>query len=169
MFKQIWAISIFVFILGCSSIFQPSPTSRINPTIAGIDLDIRDLLESSDSFDVYYSGPKYNPSALLFIPSRSQSRLSTAMDWKEVHQKYQVEKLLNKINTRGVSQNDLELWSIVPSDTQEISRQDVLAYIYTSEYANINKQSPGNYTIQSIPEQFSPVYYDPKFDDPYFW
>lgn len=150
-----------VFIVGCATLFDPGPTRRVSPSTAGVELDIPDLRESSQSYRIFYSGPNYNPSAILFIRPQAEEGLETAPGWKEVESKGQLDDLLSRIDIL-----EPKLWSIVPSGRKKTSPADILAYIYTPGYASVRTRSrEGFYLILPVPEQFNPYYYDPVFND----
>ena len=125
-------------------------------------MDIQDLARSKDSYHIFYSGPKYNPSAVLFVLRRAEGQIKTAQGWKEVDNPTLLGDLLSRMDII-----EPKLSTIVPSDQQSPSPKDILAYIYTPGDARVQTRSRGkDYFLQPVPEQFNPVYYDPEFEDP---
>ena len=158
-----WLLLIAILVLsGCQALLQPGPTIRVSPASAGIELDLEELLHSTDAYRILYSGPVYNPSALLFLPREGPVRLEPTRGWKEVEDP-------NKIKGRANSLNELDakLWAIVPSGKTEVCSCDVWGYIYTPGYASVQKMPDSEkYKILPVEEQFNPDYHDHAFPVP---
>ncbi|GEM_PF-3333056 len=160
-YKKYLLILALLFCSGCATLLESGPTRRISPVSAGSGLDIPDLKKSYDCYKVFYSGPKYNPSAILFIHPQGEEGLKTAPGWNKVESQGQLSYLLSKIDILKP-----KLWCIVPSGKEKTSPADIMAYIYTPGYATVQKRPGKNaYLIQPVPKQFNPVYYDPEFND----
>ena len=149
-----------VLCLGSSCMLHTGPTTRIRPSSAGMDLDMEKLQRFKGKYNVHYSGPVYNPSALLFLPRRNQERVELAMGWKTVDTPKELKQL-----QRSMQPTDPELWAIIPRGRrQDASTDRILAYIFTSGYASVQKLPQGEgYRILSLPEQFNHIYHDNRF------
>ncbi|MEF8824200.1 MAG: hypothetical protein V5B78_09395 [Desulfohalobiaceae bacterium] len=151
-----------LFACGCQAVLHTAPTTRVSPGSAGIDLKLRDLQEATDSYSIMYSGPVYNPSALLFLPRKGPERLEPTRRWKDVEDSKKLKHLANRLD-----ELDPRLWAIVPADLEDVSSKDILAYIYTPGYASVQKiPDTDKYKILPVEEQFNPRYHDRVFPFP---
>ena len=156
--KCLLLIAILV-LTGCQALLHPPPTSRVSPASAGIELELKELLHPRDAYRILYSGPVYNPSALLFLPRERAVRLEPTQGWKEVENQKEL-----RSHTNTLEYLDAKLWAIVSSDESGISAGDVWAYIYTPGYASVQKISDSEgYKILPVEEQFNSRYYDREF------
>ena len=162
MLRNIVLMIAVLALCGCQALLQPAPTTRVRPEPAGLGVTMSDLQKQSGDYKTLYSGPVYNPSALLFVPREGQERLEPIGNWDKVegredlkHLKYSMDRL------------DPELWAIVPSGLQKVASEDVLAYIYTQGYASVQKiENTDRYRILPVEEQFNPIYHDRAFPEP---
>ena len=156
--KCLLVIAVLV-LSGCQALLHPPPASRVSPVSAGIELDLKELLHSGDAYRVMYSGPVYNPSALLFLPREGPVRLEPTRGWKEVEDQKQ---LKNHADT--LDELDAKLWAIVAYGETGISSSDVWAYIYTPGYASVQRMPDSEkYKVLPVEEQFNPRYHDQMF------
>ncbi len=160
--KIVWlsvCLAGFVFAVGCASLGQLGKKTQLYPATLGIDISIDQLRQNAQSYDVYYSGPKYNPSAILFVPpDTSGLELRLDKDWKEVAPGPDLGDLFWKIEMGNP--NQVKLWVVVPPDEEMQSAENAMAFIYTKVYASLQTISENTYKLRSIPEQFNPTYHD---------
>ena len=158
-----WLLLIAILVLsGCQALLQPGPTSRVSPASAGIELDLEELLHSTAAYRILYSGPVYNPSALLFLPREGPVRLEPTRGWKEVGNPKQLEGHVDTLEFLGA-----KLRAIIPSDETDVSSGDVWAFIYTPGYASVQRTpEPGKHKILPVEERFNPHYHDRAFPLP---
>ncbi len=155
MYRNLCLAMIGLLLAGCAALTTPDPVDRINPQEAGVVGTVNTLVGSSISYDIFYSGPVYNPSSLLFIPTDSGNKLKLARGWERVESQSKLQELLGDINRYSP-----ELRAIVPTEERDISEEDVLAFHYTLERATIRQtSSPNRYLILPVPEQNRHKYY----------
>jgi len=155
MYKYLCLALIGLLLAGCAALTKPAPVDRIRPQEAGVDRTVNALVGSSISYDIFYSGPVYNPSSLLFIPSDGGNKLKLAQGWERVQSQSKLQELLGDINRYRP-----ELRAIVPTGKRDISEEDVLAFHYTLERASIQEAPSSNrYLILPVPEQNRSRYY----------
>lgn len=158
-----WLLLLAVlFACGCQGVLHTAPTTRVSPASAEMDLKLRDLRESADSYRIMYSGPVYNPSALLFLPRKGPDRLEPTRRWEDVEDSRELKHLANRLD-----ELDPRLWAIVPAGLEDVSPTDILGYIYTPGYASVQKiPDTDRYRILPVEEQFNPRYHDRAFPFP---
>ncbi len=158
-----WLVLLaLLFACGCQAGLHTAPTTRVSPASAGKDLKLRDLRTATDSYRIMYSGPVYNPSALLFLPRKGPERLEPTSRWKDVEDSKELKNLAYRLD-----ELDPKLWAIVPAGLEDISSKDILAYIYTPGYASVQKiPDTDRYKILPVEEQFNPRYHDRAFPFP---
>ncbi len=157
------ALLIAVLVLaGCQALLQPAPTTRVRPEPAGLGLNMGDLMRNSEAYRILYSGPVYNPSALLFLPRQEPDRLEPTRGWKEVKGPEDLKHIKSSMDRL-----DPELWAIVPSGMEEVRSGDVLGSIYTQGYASVQRiPDSARFRILPVEEQFNPIYHDRAFPEP---
>jgi hypothetical protein len=154
---------------GCAVLNQLGTSSQVYPSSLGLDIRVEQLRQNAQDYDVYYSGPSNNPSAILFV-LREQRPLNLELDrdWKEVVPGPDLEDLFWRIEMDR--QNRVKLRAVVPPVERLQSADNVLAYIYTPAYASMRKVDENTYRLRDIPEQFSPAYHDDgMLVDPGMW
>ncbi|MCF8030970.1 MAG: hypothetical protein K9K39_08755 [Desulfohalobiaceae bacterium] len=159
--KCLLMIAILV-LSGCQALLHPPPATRVSPGSAGIELDLKELLHSGETYRILYSGPVYNPSALLFLPREGPVRLEPTRGWKEVEDQKQLERHADTLD-----ELDAKLWAIVSSGETNLTPGDVCAFIYTPGYASVQRiRDSEKYKILPVEEQFNPRYHDRAFPTP---
>jgi hypothetical protein len=139
----------FAITCGCAGL---GPSSQVPPSSVGLDMSIKKLKAEFKSYEVYYSANLHNPSAILFIPKRSDFRLDLHWDWKPVKEKKRLNRMLDTIDKIYP-----RLSAIMTPTDQEKSRRELLAFIYTPAYASIRSaEEPNTYFLRNVPEQPHP-------------
>ena len=154
---------------GCAVLNQLGTSSQVYPSTLGMDLEVDQLRGNAQDYDVYYAGPKYNPSAILFLV-REQGQFALQLDdgWKKVLPGPDLEDLFWRIEMDR--QNRVKLRAVVPPEKQLQTEENVMAYIYTAAYASMRKVDENTYRLRDVPEQFSPTYHDDgMLVDPGMW
>ncbi len=143
-------------LIGCAALGHLGSSTQILPSSYGVAVSIDDLKHSFEDYEAFYSGPVYNPSAILFRPTATAPTLKLASGWKEVPHRAKLKALIKKIETI-----DPKLWVLATPDAKE--SRSLLAYIYTPAYASLRKtQDPGTFFLRPVPEQFNSIYYEYK-------
>ena len=143
---------------GCASLGSLGSSSQVFPSSLGLDVNIEQLRVDARDYDVYYSGPQYNPSAILFVPEKKRLVLQLDKDWKNVAPGPDLDELFWKIEMGNP--NQVKLKAVVPPREGERTAKDVLAYIYTEGYASLKVLGPQSYKLRDVPEQFNPIYHN---------
>ena len=156
-FSSLLAIAALVTLAGmltaCAGLGTPH---QVLPSSLDRDENLDTVLSNLQEYDVLYSGPVYNPSAILFLP---REEAVTAPRWKEVGGQGQLTGLLTRM--RELRDPQMKLWALVPPD--DLSQDRVLGYVYTAAHVTVRKdREKGKYIILNVPEQFNPRYYDDK-------
>lgn len=144
---------------GCAVLNQLGSSSQVYPSSLGLDVQVDQLRRNAEDYDVYYSGPKYNPSAILFLV-REQGQFELQLDdgWKKVLPGPDLEDLFWRIEMERA--NRVKLRAVVPPVEGVQSAENVMAYIYTPGHASMRKVDGETYRLRDISEQFSPAYHD---------
>lgn len=155
-FSSLLTIAALIILAGmltaCAGLGTPN---QVLPSSLDRDENLDTVLSSIQEYDVLYSGPVYNPSAILFLPREGEA--VTAPRWKEVGGKGRLNDLLTRM--RELRDPQMKLWALVTPGNREQSR--ILGYVYTAAHVSVRKdQEKGTYTIFNVPEQFNPRYYD---------
>jgi hypothetical protein len=149
-------ITLACMLTACAGLGTPH---QILPSSLDRDENLDTVLSNLQEYDVLYSGPVYNPSAILFLPRKGKVEVRTAHGWKEVGGQGQLTDLLTRM--RELRDPQMKLWALVPPD--DLSQDRVLGYVYTAAHVSVRKdREEGTYTILNVPEQFNPRYYDDK-------
>jgi hypothetical protein len=159
--KRVWAyvcLAVFILLSGCS-LNGLMRSSQIYPSSLGLDVTIEQLRQNVQFYTIYYSGPVFNPSAILFVPQGESSlELRLDEDWKEVMPGPDLNDLFWRIDMGNPS--NVKLWAVVPPDDRKRSAENIMAFLYTKAYAPIKKINDNKYLLRSVPEQFNPDYHD---------
>ena len=164
MLKKIWlgvccGMLGLMCVSGCASISKLGNSSQVFPSSLGLDVGIDQLRSNAASYDVMYSGPKYNPSAILFVPlDKSGPALKLTDDWKPVAPGPDLDDLFWKIDMGNP--NLVKLKAVVPPEDGKQNVENVMAFIYTKAYASMQKVGENTYKLRGVPEQFNPNYHD---------
>lgn len=130
---------------------------QVLPSSLDRDENLNTVLSNIQEYDVLYSGPVYNPSAILFLPREGE--VVTAPRWKQIEGQGQLTDLLTRM--RELRDPQMKLWALLPPDDRSQGR--VLGYVYTAAHVTVRRdREEGTYIILNVPEQFNPRYYDDK-------
>ncbi|MFO7877726.1 MAG: hypothetical protein R6U55_14195 [Desulfovermiculus sp.] len=155
-FSSLLTIAALVILAGMLTACAGLGTShQVLPSSLDRDENLDTVLSNLEEYDVLYSGPVYNPSAILFLPREGEA--VTAPRWKVVEGQGQLTDLLTRM--RELRDPQMKLWALVTPGNREQGR--ILGYVYTAANVSVRKgQEKGTYTILNVPEQFNPRYYD---------
>ena len=137
-------------------------SSQVLPSGLGQDDSLDCLVSNMQEYDSYYSGPVFNPSAVLFIPQQGEMDVRPAVNgpargWQEVENREQLADLLNRL--RELRDPQIKLWALTPPDKDQAG--GILGYVYTAGSVQVRKDSEsGSYILHAVPERFNPRYYD---------
>jgi len=152
--KCILIILSLLLLIGCASVGRLGDTTQMLPSSYGVSITIDELEQGFEEYGVFYSGPVFNPSALLFRPSDTGYSLKLAGGWKPVADRTKLEALLKKIDTI-----DPKLWVLTTPGAD--GTKGLLAYIYTPAYASLRTtEDPDAFFLRAVPEQFNSIYYE---------
>jgi hypothetical protein len=152
--KSLLMILSLLLLIGCASVGGLGNTTQMLPSSYGVSVTIDELEQGFAKHDVFYSGPVFNPSALLFRPPDTGFTLKLAADWKPVADRTKLKALIKKIETI-----DPKLWVLTTPGTD--GSKSLLAYIYTPAYASLRKaEDPDAFYLRAVPEQFNSIYYE---------
>jgi hypothetical protein len=135
---------------------------QVLPSGPGQDVSLDSIVSNMQDYDTYYSGPVFNPSAVLFIPQQREMEVrpaanGPAMGWQEVGNREQLADLLKRL--RELRDPQIKLWALTPPDKGR--NGGILGYVYTAGNVQVRKDSEsGSYTVFAVPERFNPRYYD---------
>ncbi|MDZ7762712.1 MAG: hypothetical protein U5L00_20990 [Desulfovermiculus sp.] len=133
------------------------PSSQVLPSSTGQAVSLDRVVSKVQEYDVYYSGPVFNPAAVLFIPEHGDAEIRLARGWKEVDGKEQLTDLLTRM--RELRDPQIKLWALISGDKGR--NEDILGYVYTAGNVSVRKDSEsGSYTLYPVSERFNPRYYD---------
>lgn len=114
------------------------------PTSLGQGMKIEELKNSFADFDIFYSGSKPHPAALVFIPkeSRVSWELKQGMNWwKPVEEQSQLDELVSRMNRNlevGAQQPRVRILEL-PSSLKSV--EPARAYLYSDQATNPRKVS----------------------------
>ena len=159
-----WIQMIALFILAAmfSACAGLGTSYQVLPSGPGQDISLESIVSNMQEYDSYYSGPVFNPSAVLFIPQQGEMEVRPAANgpargWQEVENREQLADLLKRM--RELRDPQIKLWALTPPDKSRTS--DILGYVYTGGKVQVRKISEsGSYTVFAVPERFNPRYYD---------
>jgi hypothetical protein len=147
-YKKLFILLSIVLYCGCS-IKRPT---RIVPIYkVGTPLNIIQLLTKFDLYDVYYSPPIFNPSAIVFLKKRRKIKIYLHKDWNIIKEKKELKELLLRINYLNPS-----LYAIVDNGRR---KKEVEGYIYTSGICYLKSLRNNEYFLYPVEEQFNDIYY----------
>lgn len=145
-------VTLAGMLTACAGLGTPH---QVLPSSLGRDVNLNTVLSNIQDYNVLYSGPVYNPSAILFLPRAGEAM--TAPRWKEVGGQGQLIDLLTRM--RELRDPQMKLWVLVSPEDRD--QDAVLGYVYTAAHVSVRKdQEKGTYIILNVPEQFNPRYYD---------
>ncbi len=137
-------------------------SSQVLPSSTGQDVSLDSIVFNMQEYDSYYSGPVFNPAAVLFIPQQGEMDVRPAVNgpargWQEVENREQLADLLNRM--RELRDPHIKLWALTPPDKGR--NGGILGYVYTAGSVQVRKDSEsGSYILHAVPERFNPRYYD---------
>lgn len=143
-----------LLLIGCASVGRLGDTTQMLPSSYGVSVTIEELEQGFEEYAVSYSGPVFNPSAILFRPPNTGFTLKLAADWKPVQDRTKLQALIKKIDTI-----DPKLWVLTTPDAN--GSKSLLGYIYTPAYASLRTtEDPDTFFLRAVPEQFNSIYYE---------
>ncbi len=140
-------------ILGCTPRPSVIPSFYVTP-----HLQIADILKRDREFSLYYSGPVYNPSAILFLYPRYSKEIILSKKWKPIRDGAELTYLKDKLDYLNASLKAVVIWG-------EKRIKEVVAYLYTPSSTYLKKKK-GKYFLPAVDEIFNDIYYD---RDGIFW
>ncbi|WP_153304236.1 hypothetical protein [Desulfovermiculus halophilus] len=145
---------------GCATFGQFGTSTQVYPSSLELDIRVEQLRQNARDYEVYYSGPKYNPSAILFVVQEQEAlNLKLDQDWKVVLPGPDLEDLFWRIEME--KKHLVKLRAVVPPEEDMQTADNILAYIYSQDYASLRKTEEENtYYLQAVPEQYNPLYHD---------
>ncbi len=111
------------------------------------------LRKNSSSFLLFYSGPPYNPSAILFLKKGVEGEIYLSNKWKPIKKKERLRDLLDRINYLNPSLQGI----IIPSSGM------LVGYLYTPGTTYLIPQGKNRYFLLGIDEIFNDIYYDEQW------
>ncbi len=146
MFKK-GLIGLWLFIIGCGF---PHP-SLLPPYSIGSSLDIYELKKEAGSYNLYFSGPVYNPAAILFLKKDLSAEVVLHKDWKKIENVNKFSELMTRINYI-----EPYLYALVVPGRGPIQ---VVGYVYTPGVTCLKKIGDNKYFLFSVEEKFNDIYY----------
>jgi hypothetical protein len=155
----IFCCLLLPLLAGCAVLDRLGTSSQVSPSTLGLDVQVEQLRHNAEGYDVYYSGPSFNPSAILFVV-QEQDQLELQLDegWKKVLPGPELEDLFWRIEMDRPSRAKLR--AVVPPEEKLHSAKNVLAYIYSPAYASMRRVNQHTYYLQAVAEQYNPLYHD---------
>ena len=146
---------LMLLLAGCAAQRHLGPAIQVSPEAVGSNVSLVSLQSYLDTQSIYYSGPIYNPSAVLFIPEKKPAELRPKAGWTQIGSSGELKTVLDRIETHRP-----RLSALLPPETAAEEGAAVLAYVYSSESLTLDRQPRSDlYLVDPVPELFNPVYH----------
>ena len=154
-------IALFILTAMISACAGLGTSSQVLPSGLGQDVSLDSIVSNMEEYESYYSGPVFNPSAVLFIAQQREMDVrpvvnGPARGWRKVEEREQLADLLKRL--RELRDPQIKLWALTPPDKSRSG--GILGYVYTAGNVQVRKGESGSYTVYAVPERFNPRYYD---------
>lgn len=146
---------LLLLLAGCGAQRHLGPAIQVAPEAVGSNVSIVSLQSRLDTQSIYFSGPVYNPSAVLFIPEEKPAKLRPKPGWTQIGSSAELKTVLDRIETHRP-----RLFALLPPETAAEKGAAVWAYVYSPETVTLERQpESGLYLVEPVPELFNPVYH----------
>jgi hypothetical protein len=154
--KRIALLGILALLIaGCAAQRHLGPAVQVAPEAVGSNVSLVSLQSDIERQSIFYSGPVYNPSAVLFIPEGTPAKLRPKAGWAQIDSSAELKKVLDRIETHRPKLSAL----IAPGAAAEEGAA-VWAYVYSPETVTLERQPNSDlYLVEPVSELFNPVYH----------
>lgn len=147
-------IGLLIIFTGCSGL---GPSPQVPPYSIGIDISLKELKNSLPEYQVYYSDPSPHPSAVLFVPKKSDYHLKLLPGWQEAKDPQKLEDLIYRID---YSVPEPELYALLTPPKQKTGQRDLLGFIYTPGYSTLRPTDEENtFTLSPVSSQLNSIHH----------
>ncbi len=155
--KRIKKKGLIVFILIVLSMVGCAINNSVVPIhYADPSMTLSKLLKDNSSFILYYSGPRYNPSAILFLKKAPRIKIVLSKKWKKIQNLAELRDILERITYLNPSLQGI----ILPSSRR------IVGYLYTPGTTYLLHRGKNRYFLLGVDEIFNDIYYDEQWP---FW
>jgi len=142
-------LCILLLLGGCAGL---GSSSQAPPSSLNKDISLQELKKNYQNYTVYYSGARHNPSAILFVPRKSDFKLQLHWAWYQVEQLALLHRLIDTIEEIYP-----RLYVLLAPQAPHRESREILAYIYTPGYASVHKTGkPRTFYVRPVPVQPHP-------------
>lgn len=146
---------LMLLLAGCAAQRHLGPEIQVAPESVGSQVSIVSLQSNLDTQSIYYSGPVYNPSAVLFIPEEKPAKLRPKAGWTQIGSSGELQTVLERIETHRP-----RLFALLLPGTAAEKGAAIWAYVYSPEKVTLERRPKSDlYLVEPVPELFNPVYH----------
>ncbi len=143
----LFTIFFAIFLSGC----VVRHSSLVIPSTMGDSTNVSQLEKNWKKYKVYYSGPVYNPSAILFLKKDLPLCLRLYKGWKGIDIEKRFKDLMDRIRYLSPT-----LYVLVGRGKLGPSK---FGYLYTTGVTYLKKENKQCYLLLPVEEHFNDIYY----------
>ncbi len=137
MYRPLLMGLVFITLIGCAF----NAPSLVPPYVLGIKIDISKLKRDLSQYNLYYSGPVYNPSAILFLKKDAKEEIVLGKDYNKIKDSKLFGDLINRIEYLQP-----DLYALVARND---NMPHVVGYIYTPGTTALKKNKGKEVSLAS--------------------